>query len=73
VKVWIYRGDVLPERRRPPADGAARGRGGADTIVLPSRQPRVVVQQRRPAEGDGAGGREGGAESDERTSRAPAE
>ncbi|HET7263031.1 MAG TPA: 30S ribosomal protein S3 [bacterium] len=52
VKVWIYRGDVLPERRRPPADGTARGRA-SDTVVLPSRQPRVIVQQRRP-EGDGA-------------------
>ena len=63
VKVWIYRGDVLPERRRPPAEGGARGRGGPETIVLPSRQPRVVVQQRRP-EMDGAGGREAGPASD---------
>jgi small subunit ribosomal protein S3 len=68
VKVWIYRGDVLPERRRPPTDGGPRGRGGSETVVLPSRQPRVVVQQRRPAEGDGFGGREPGGESDERGS-----
>jgi small subunit ribosomal protein S3 len=65
VKVWIYRGDVLPERRRPPAEGGARGRGGPETVVLPSRQPRVVVQQRRPAEGDGFGVRDR-AESEER-------
>jgi small subunit ribosomal protein S3 len=70
VKVWIYRGDVLPERRRPPADGA-RGRGGPETVVLPSRQPRVVVQQRRPADGDGFGAREGGGETGERGSRTP--
>jgi small subunit ribosomal protein S3 len=70
VKVWIYRGDVLPERRRPPADGVTRGRGG-DTVVLPSRQPRVVVQQRRPSEGDGVGAREGGVESDDRRARTP--
>ena len=37
VKVWIYRGDVLPERRRP---GEMRGRPG-ETVVLPSRMPRV--------------------------------
>jgi small subunit ribosomal protein S3 len=66
VKVWIYRGDVLPERRRAPAEGGARGRGGPETVVLPSRQPRVVVQQRRPAEGDGFGARDG-VESEERT------
>jgi small subunit ribosomal protein S3 len=42
VKVWIYRGDVLPERRRP---GEMRGRPG-ETVVLPSRMPRVVVQRR---------------------------
>ena len=43
VKVWIYRGDVLPERRRP---GELRGRAG-ETVVLPSRLPRVVVQRRQ--------------------------
>jgi small subunit ribosomal protein S3 len=42
VKVWIYRGDVLPERRRP---GELRGRAG-ETVVLPSRAPRVMVQRR---------------------------
>ena len=42
VKVWIYRGDVLPERRRP---GELRGRAG-ETVVLPSRTPRVVVKRR---------------------------
>jgi len=67
VKVWIYRGDVLPERRRPPSEGGVRGRAGADTVVLPSRQPRVIVQQRRP-EADGFGARDGGAESEERAS-----
>lgn len=46
VKVWIYRGDVLPERRRP---GEFRGRPG-ETVVLPSRMPRVTVQRR--AEGN---------------------
>ncbi len=51
VKVWIYRGDVLPERRRAPG---IEGRGRApEILVLPSRQPRVIVQQRRP-EADGA-------------------
>ncbi|HEV2359376.1 MAG TPA: 30S ribosomal protein S3 [bacterium] len=46
VKVWIYRGDVLPERRRAPGtEGRTRA---SDTVVLPSRQPRVTVQQRRP-------------------------
>ena len=48
VKVWIYRGDVLPERRRP---GEARGRPG-DTVVLPSRLPRVTVQRRQDAHAD---------------------
>jgi small subunit ribosomal protein S3 len=61
VKVWIYRGDVLPERRRATDGGGARGRAG-ETVVLPSRQPRVVVSQRRqeaaerPAGGYGAAG-----------------
>ena len=45
VKVWIYRGDVLPERRRP---GEFRGRPG-ETVVLPSRMPRVTVQRRAEA------------------------
>jgi small subunit ribosomal protein S3 len=45
VKVWIYRGDVLPERRRP---GELRGRPG-ETVVLPSRMPRVNVQRRPEA------------------------
>ncbi len=48
VKVWIYRGDVLPERRRP---GELRGRPG-ETVVLPSRVPRVVVQRRQDAHAD---------------------
>ncbi len=48
VKVWIYRGDVLPERRRP---GELRGRAG-ETVVLPSRLPRVVVQRRQEAHVD---------------------
>ncbi len=48
VKVWIYRGDVLPERRRP---GELRGRPG-ETVVLPSRMPRVSVQRRAEAHVD---------------------
>ncbi len=48
VKVWIYRGDVLPERRRP---GEMRARPG-ETVVLPSRLPRVVVQRRQEAHAD---------------------
>jgi len=48
VKVWIYRGDVLPERRRP---GEVRGRPG-ETVVLPSRLPRVTVQRRQDAHAD---------------------
>ncbi len=48
VKVWIYRGDVLPERRRP---GELRGRPG-ETVVLPSRLPRVVVQRRQDTHAD---------------------
>ncbi|HET9001864.1 MAG TPA: 30S ribosomal protein S3 [bacterium] len=48
VKVWIYRGDVLPERRRP---GELRGRPG-ETVVLPSRMPRVTVQRRAEAHVD---------------------
>ena len=45
VKVWIYRGDVLPERRRP---GELRGRPG-ETVIVPSRLPRVSVQRRAGA------------------------
>jgi len=68
VKVWIYRGDVLPERRRVPG---TEGRGRApETLVLPSRQPRVIVQQRRDGDPDFAG-RTGGAGSDERAPRPP--
>ncbi len=52
VKVWIYRGDVLPERRRP---GELRTRSG-DTVVLPSRVPRVVVQRRQDTHGDAQAG-----------------
>ena len=48
VKVWIYRGDILPERRRP---GELRGRPG-ETVVLPSRMPRVNVQRRTEANVD---------------------
>ena len=48
VKVWIYRGDILPERRRP---GELRGRPG-ETVVLPSRMPRVNVQRRVEANVD---------------------
>ena len=48
VKVWIYRGDILPERRRP---GELRGRPG-ETVVLPSRMPRVNVQRRLEANVD---------------------
>jgi len=44
VKVWIYRGDVLPERRRP---GELPRRAAGETVVLPSRLPRVVVQRRQ--------------------------
>jgi small subunit ribosomal protein S3 len=36
VKVWIYRGDILPERRRP---GELRGRPG-EGPGLPPRMPR---------------------------------
>lgn len=43
VKAWIYRGDVLPERRRP---GELRGRP-PETVVVPSRTPRVTVQRRQ--------------------------
>jgi small subunit ribosomal protein S3 len=68
VKVWIYRGDVLPERRRAPG---TEGRGrSAETLVLPSRQPRVIVQQRRPDDPDFAG--RGGPEPVEGATRAPA-
>jgi len=53
VKVWIYRGDVLPERRRP---GELRGRAG-ETVVLPSRAPRVMVQRRPDAHVDAQEGK----------------
>ncbi len=43
VKAWIYRGDVLPERRRP---GELRARPG-ETVVVPSRMPRVTIQRRQ--------------------------
>jgi small subunit ribosomal protein S3 len=52
VKVWIYRGDILPERRRP---GEIRGRAG-ETVVLPSRLPRVAVQRRQEAHVDAQAG-----------------
>ena len=53
VKVWIYRGDILPEPRRtelefrrprpatpePPA-------GDGETVVIPSRAPAVAVKRR---------------------------
>ncbi len=51
VKVWIYRGDVLPERRpelelrRPHRPEAVSG--GADgPVVIPSKAPRMSVRRR---------------------------
>lgn len=59
VKVWIYRGDVLPERRaelevrRPhrPVERAQGGpepvAGGADgPVVIPTKAPRPTVKRR---------------------------
>ncbi len=52
VKVWIYRGDVLPERRpelelrRPHRAEAASGAEGA--VVIPSKAPRPSVRRREP-------------------------
>ena len=37
VKVWIYRGDVMPERAAPP-EPAARRREGPDHVDAPTRQ-----------------------------------
>ena len=48
VKVWIYRGDVLPERRRP---GELRGRAG-ETALPPSRLARANVQRRQDGNAD---------------------
>ncbi len=55
VKVWIYRGDILPEprrteleHRRPPRlqpAGAPAAEAG-DTVVIPSRAPAVAVRRR---------------------------
>ncbi|MBI4279699.1 MAG: 30S ribosomal protein S3 [Armatimonadetes bacterium] len=55
AKVWVYRGDVLPEPKHRPAE--ARGRGAAsDTRVLPSKEPRVLVRRRQE---EHAGAQEG--------------
>src|SRR5947199_2348186 len=59
VKVWIYRGEILPERRpevelrRPPrpsepapVGGAASGSDTDRTVVIPSKAPRPIVTRR---------------------------
>src|SRR2546426_607973 len=59
VKVWIYRGEILPERRpevelrRPPrpsepapVGGAANGPDTDRTVVIPTKAPRPVVTRR---------------------------
>jgi len=52
VKVWIYRGDILPERRpelelrRPHRPDAVSG--GESTVVIPSKGPRPSVRRREP-------------------------
>jgi len=59
VKVWIYRGEILPERRpevelrrhpRPPEPAPVSGGGnGPDadrTVVIPTKVPRPVVTRR---------------------------
>lgn len=57
VKVWIYRGEILPERhpevelRRPPRPAeptpVSGGADGSDrTVVIPSKAPRPVVVRR---------------------------
>jgi small subunit ribosomal protein S3 len=53
VKAWIYRGDILPERRtelelrRPPHRPETTG--GADSaVVIPSMAPRPSVRRREP-------------------------
>jgi len=56
VKVWIYRGDVLPEpkrieleHRRPPRLAPPElpaGGSNAETVVIPSRTPAVAVKRR---------------------------
>ena len=38
VKVWIYRGDVIPERHAPPEAGGRRGRRGLADVDAPPRQ-----------------------------------
>lgn len=47
VKVWIYRGDVLPE---PKVQAEAKPRATAEqeipeTVVIPTKAPRVVVRR----------------------------
>ncbi len=53
VKVWIYRGDVLPERRpelelrRPHRPESVSG-GAVGPVVIPTKAPRVAVRRREP-------------------------
>jgi len=55
VKVWIYRGDVLPEpkrtdlehrRPRPAQPEPVVGGAAPETVVIPSRTPAVSVRRR---------------------------
>jgi small subunit ribosomal protein S3 len=54
VKVWVYRGDILPEPRRiehefrrPPRPVPSEpASGDVETVVIPSRAPAVAVKRR---------------------------
>jgi small subunit ribosomal protein S3 len=38
VKAWIYRGDVVPERRLPAETGEAAGAPAPEPATAPSRE-----------------------------------
>ena len=47
VKVWIYRGDVIPEQTAPPRGGSGRGGGSGLAMLMPRRVKHRKVQRGR--------------------------
>jgi len=56
VKVWIYKGDILPEPKQAPQEGSRGSRLREDSIVAPTAQAADTATASAPAVGSPAEG-----------------
>jgi ribosomal protein S3 len=56
VKVWIYKGDIMPEPKQAPREGSRASRVTEDSIVAPTAQAADTATASAPAVGSQAEG-----------------